>query len=158
MFEKVRAINWLAVGLISVTVVACGGGGSGDSLPAATLAADTGGSNGDSSDGKEDVDACGVPAQIDFVEAITERWYLWYGEMAEVDKAAYQSAEAYLDARLAPLITEGRDRGFSYMTTVTEDETSISSGAYVGLGGSAVFGGGGRSRSPPMKTSENCSR
>ena len=37
-----------------------------------------------------------------FVEAVTDSWYLWYDEMAEVDKASYESAQAYLDARLAP--------------------------------------------------------
>jgi C-terminal processing protease CtpA/Prc len=79
-------------------------------------------------------DACGVPTQIDFVEAVTDSWYLWYDEMATVDKSEYDSAQAYLDARLEPLISEGRDRGFSYMTTITEDETSIGSGAYVGFG------------------------
>ena len=75
-----------------------------------------------------------MSAQIDFVEGVTDSWYLWYDEMASVTKAEYDSAQAYLEARLQPLIDDGRDRGFSYMTTITEDETSISSGAYVGFG------------------------
>jgi C-terminal processing protease CtpA/Prc len=54
--------------------------------------------------------------------------------MTNVEKSDYASAQAYLDARLKPLLDDGRDRGFSYMTTITEDETSISSGAYVGFG------------------------
>ena len=54
--------------------------------------------------------------------------------MAAVNKADYDSAQAYLDARLQPLLDDGRDRGFSYMTTITQDETSITSGAYVGFG------------------------
>ena len=82
----------------------------------------------------EEEDACGVAAQIDFVEAVTDSWYLWYDEMTNVEKSDYASAQAYLDARLKPLLDDGRDRGFSYMTTITEDETTISSGAYVGFG------------------------
>jgi hypothetical protein len=95
---------------------------------------DDGDPGGDSSGDTGGLDVCDVPLQIDFVEAVTDSWYLWYEEMAEVDKADYESAQAYLDARLAPLIDDGRDRGFSYMTTITEDETNISSGAYVGFG------------------------
>ena len=122
--------NWLVIGLFSFLLMACGGGSSGSSPPPpAPPVADN-----DNSDDTEDADACGVPAQIDFVEAVTDSWYLWYDEMADVDKAGYESAQAYLDARLAPLSDDGRDRGFSYMTTITEDETSISSGAYIGFG------------------------
>jgi C-terminal processing protease CtpA/Prc len=116
----------------------CSGGGS--SSPAPTPIVDGGGGSGDGGsgggDGSDDGDtasACGVAAQIDFVEAVTEDWYLWYSEMADVDKSGYDSAQAYLDARLAPLIEAQRDL-FSRMTTITEDETSISSGAYIGFG------------------------
>ena len=123
-------INWLVIGLFSFLLMACGGGGDSSSPPPpAPPIADN-----DNSDDTGDADACGVPAQIDFVEAVTDSWYLWYDEMADVDKAGYESAQAYLDARLEPLSDDGRDRGFSYMTTITEDETSISSGAYIGFG------------------------
>ena len=123
--------NWLVIGFFSFLLTACGGGGGSSSTtpPPAPPVAD----NDDSGD-TGDADACGVPAQIDFVEAVTDSWYLWYDEMADVDKSGYESAQAYLDARLAPLSDDGRDRGFSYMTTITEDETSISSGAYIGFG------------------------
>ena len=123
--------NWLVIGLFSFLLMACGGGGGGSSStpPPAPPVADN-----DDSEDTGDADACGVPAQIDFVEAVTDSWYLWYDEMADVDKSGYESAQAYLDARLAPLSDDGRDRGFSYMTTITQDETSISSGAYIGFG------------------------
>lgn len=123
--------NWLAIGLFSFLLMACGGGGGSSSTtpPPAPPVADN-----DDSEDTGDADACGVPAQIDFVEAVTDSWYLWYDEMADVDKSDYESAQAYLDARLAPLSDDGRDRGFSYMTTITEDETRISSGAYIGFG------------------------
>ncbi|MGB2523405.1 MAG: hypothetical protein ACPIB3_07665, partial [Luminiphilus sp.] len=126
--------NWLVIGLFSFLLMACGGGSSSSTPPPAPPVADGPNSGTDSSGDAGDADACGVPAQIDFVEAVTDSWYLWYDEMADVDKAGYESAQAYLDARLAPLSDDGRDRGFSYMTTITEDETSISSGAYIGFG------------------------
>ena len=118
--------------LIALALPACSGGG-GSSAPAAPIS-DAGDSGGGSSGDSDDNSACNVSAQIDFVESVTDSWYLWYDEMATVNKADYDSAQAYLDARLQPLLDDGRDKGFSYMTTITEDETNISSGAYVGFG------------------------
>lgn len=134
-----HVINRLVTVLLALLLVACGGGGGGGETatpdPAPPPAPPDGNDAGGGSSGDIDLtDACGVPTQIDFVEAVTDSWYLWYDEMATVDKSEYDSAQAYLDARLEPLISEGRDRGFSYMTTITEDETSIGSGAYVGFG------------------------
>ena len=132
---------WLVFFALAVLALpACSGGGS-SSAPAAPPIADGGdpgegseGSEGGGSGGSTDGEACDASAQIDFVESVTDSWYLWYDEMASINKADYDSAQAYLDARLQPLLDDGRDRGFSYMTTITEDETNISSGAYVGFG------------------------
>ncbi|HCL94042.1 MAG TPA: peptidase S41 [Gammaproteobacteria bacterium] len=136
MGERMHKKYSLFTGLFYLLLMACGGGGGGSSStpPPAPLIADDGDSGSDGSGDAGESVTCDVPLQIDFVEAVTDSWYLWYDEMAGVDKASYESAQAYLDARLAPLIDDGRDRGFSYMTTITEDETSISSGAYVGFG------------------------
>ena len=123
--------NWLIAVVIALFVAACGGGG-GDSNPPAPPVADNDNSTDDTTG--DDDGACGVSAQIDFVEGVTESWYLWYDEMANVDKSGFDSAQAYLDARLQPLMDDGRDKGFSYLTTITEDETNISSGAYIGFG------------------------
>ena len=123
--------NWLIATIIVLLLSACGGGGGGSNPPAPPVA-DGGGGDGDTTG--DDDGACGVSAQIDFVEGVTESWYLWYDEMASVDKSGFDSAQAYLDARLQPLMDDGRDKGFSYLTTITEDETNISSGAYIGFG------------------------
>ena len=141
--------HWLFVFITVLCLSACSGGGGSSSAQSSvgsgasaggSSSGDSGGgsSSGDSSGGSTDgaggEDVCGVSAQIDFVESISNSWYLWYDEMATVNKADYDSAQAYLDARLQPLLDDGRDRGFSYMTTITRDQTNISSGAYVGFG------------------------
>ena len=144
--------HWLFVFITVLCLSACSGGGGSSSAQSSvgsgasgggSSSGDSGGgsSSGDSSGGSTDgtdgtggEDGCGVSAQIDFVESISNSWYLWYDEMATVNKADYDSAQAYLDARLQPLLDDGRDRGFSYMTTITRDQTNISSGAYVGFG------------------------
>jgi len=112
--------------------VGCSGGGSSSPPPAPIVGGD-GSDTGDGSGSGDDGNACDAAAQIDFVEEVVDSWYLWYDEMADVNKSDYDSAQGYLDARLAPLIDERRDL-FSRMTTITEDETSISSGAYIGFG------------------------
>jgi len=129
--ERMHSKNWLIATIIVLLLSACGGGGGGSNPPAPPVA-DGGGGDGDTTG--DDDGACGVSAQIDFVEGVTESWYLWYDEMASVDKSGFDSAQAYLDARLQPLMDDGRDKGFSYLTTITEDETNISSGAYIGFG------------------------
>lgn len=126
--ERMHRRNWLIAIVIALFMSACGGGGSNPPAPIA----DNDNSADDNTGG--DDGACGVSAQIDFVEGVTESWYLWYDEMASVDKSGFDSAQAYLDARLQPLMDDGRDKGFSYLTTITEDETNISSGAYIGFG------------------------
>ena len=117
--------RWVLLAFLALAV-GCSGGGSSSPSPAPIV-------GGDGSGGGDDASACDAAAQIDFVQDVIDSWYLWYGEMAQANKSDYDSAQAYLDARLAPLIDERRDL-FSRMTTITEDEKSISSGAYIGFG------------------------
>ena len=72
----------LLFALIALALPACSGGG-GSSAPAAPIsdAGDSdGGSSGDSDGGSsgdsDDNSACNVSAQIDFVESVTDSWYL----------------------------------------------------------------------------------
>ena len=80
--------SWVLLAFLALTV-GCSGGGS--SSPSPSLAP---------------IAACDAAAQIDFVQDVIDSWYLWYGEMAQANKSDYDSAQAYLDARLAPLIAE----------------------------------------------------
>ena len=111
--------HWLFASITALCLSACSGGGGSSPAPFSVVggassgessSGDSGGSSsgggssdGGSTDGTDDQEACGVSAQIDFVESITDSWYLWYDEMATVNKADYDSAQAYLEARLQPL-------------------------------------------------------
>jgi hypothetical protein len=68
----------IGIGL-SATLVACGGGGGGSSSPASPIAGGGSGSGGGTS-----TDACGVAAQIEFVETVATSYYYWYDELADV--------------------------------------------------------------------------
>ena len=78
-----RIKNWLLFMICTSALAACGGGGGNDSPPAPPVA-DGGGSGGDSSGDSGDDGACGVSAQIDFVEAVTDSWRDSLATMAKV--------------------------------------------------------------------------
>ncbi len=117
--------------LFSVLVACGGGGGGGASTSGAS--GDTG-TGGNPSSGGGDTGACGVDSQKTFVKQVADDWYLWYDEIAVVDPADFSDAQAYLNALTAPLASDARDPGFSYLTTKQEDEAALNSGAYVGFG------------------------
>jgi C-terminal processing protease CtpA/Prc len=129
----------IGIGL-SATLVACGGGGGGSSSPASPIAGGGSGSGGGTS-----TDACGVAAQIEFVETVATSYYYWYDELADVSASDYSSASDYLAAIMRPVWCDavdapgdcqstGRDPGFSYMTTIEEDTQRFTSGAFYGYG------------------------
>ena len=126
-----RLLNPIVCGILLLSLVACGGGGSGSSSVTPEPSADNGGGGDGASDGSSDStdDSCGVPAQLDFVEQVSQSWYLWFDELAAVDKADYTDPEVYLDALTAPLAADLRDPGFSYLTSISADEARFTSGA-----------------------------
>ncbi|HAU08494.1 MAG TPA: peptidase S41, partial [Gammaproteobacteria bacterium] len=83
--------------------------------------------------------ACGEEGKKEFVSLVAQSWYLWYDELAPVSADDYSTAQAYLNAITAPLAPDGRDPGFSYLTTQAADNAQGSTGAYVGYGFSYAF-------------------
>ena len=83
--------------------------------------------------------ACGEAGKKEFVASAAESWYLWNEELAQVSAEDFETAQAYLDAITAPLAPDGRDPGFSYLTTQAADDAQGSTGAYVGFGFSYGF-------------------
>ncbi|MEM9759380.1 MAG: S41 family peptidase [Pseudomonadota bacterium] len=112
-----------AIAMIVLLPCACGGGGGGGGA-GPSLAVPT----------APTADICGVDAQKDFVLDVAQDWYLWYDELASVDPADFSTAQEYLSALTAPLAEDFRDPGFSFLTTVAEDNASLGTGAFVGFG------------------------
>ena len=110
----------ISVLCLSLLATACGGGGGGGATQSVSTSSDP----------------CGLSAQKDFVEDVATDWYYWYDELASVNPTAYSTAQAYLDALVRPITSDGsgRDPGFSYLTTISEDEARYTSGAYYGFG------------------------
>ena len=116
---------------LSVLVAACSGGGGGGTTPQQPSAG-----GGGSSGGGSTTDPCGNAAQIEFVKEVSESYYYWYDELAQVNEGDYDDASDYLAAIMQPIWTDGsgRDPGFSYLTTIEDDEARFTSGAYFGYG------------------------
>ena len=90
---------------------------------------------GGGSGGGSTTDPCGNTAQIQFVKEVSESYYYWYDELAQVNENDYDDAPDYLAAISAAHLDRraGRIR-FSYLTTIEEDEARFTSGAFYGYG------------------------
>ena len=91
---------------------------------------------GSGSSGGGSTDACGADAQVQFVKEVSESYYYWYDELAQVDAEDYSDPSEYLSAIMQPIWTDGtgRDPGFSYLTTIEEDTQRFTSGTFYGYG------------------------
>ena len=115
------------VGLIAM-LSACGGGGSNSSGatasssgPAATPAPTSGG--------------CTLRARQDWVAAQMKEWYLFPETLpVGLDPSPYKTASDYLDALTANARAQGRDRFFTYLTSIKQENAYQSSGATAGFG------------------------
>ena len=132
------SLKYITALVLSISVVACGGGGGGSSSPTPVAGGGTGSGSGSGSgsSGGGSTDACGADAQVQFVKEVSESYYYWYDELAQVDAEDYTDPSEYLSAIMQPIWTDGtgRDPGFSYLTTIEEDTQRFTSGTFYGYG------------------------
>jgi len=108
----------------AATLAACGGttsggpiGGTPTPTPSATTA------------------TCGLSARQDWVQTQLNEWYLFPDLLATgVNKASYTNLQDYIDALVAPARAQSRDRFFTYITSITEENAFFSSGSSAGFG------------------------
>ncbi len=122
------ARNSIAVA-VSLALVACGGGGSGGSP------IQGGGSPTPSPTPTPTTSACSVSARQDFVKAVIDEWYLFPNLVDNtVNKANFNDVQGYIDALVAPARAQSRDRFFTYITSIAEENAFINSGSSAGFG------------------------
>ncbi|MEO0870592.1 MAG: S41 family peptidase [Pseudomonadota bacterium] len=79
--------------------------------------------------------ACSVANQIDFADAVLDEWYLFPNLLDNsVNPNAFSNVQSYLDARVAPARAQNVDRGFTFVTSIAEENELINSGASAGFG------------------------
>ncbi|MFL0355737.1 S41 family peptidase [Erythrobacter sp. GH1-10] len=109
---------------LAFALAACGGGGS----PPPT-------SGGPTPTPTPPTASCSLSEQQDFADAVLDEWYLFPSLLDNsVNRAAFNNLQDYLDARVAPARAQDRDRGFTYATSIAEENALINSGSSAGFG------------------------
>lgn len=107
---------------LALALSACGGG----SAPPPTSGGPTPPPSGS---------ACSLTAKMDFADAVLNEWYLFPSLLDNsVNRASFSELQPYLDARVAPARAQNKDRGFTYATSIAEENALINSGSSAGFG------------------------
>ena len=79
--------------------------------------------------------SCGLAARQAFAKAVIDEWYLFPNDVATgVNPASHANVETYIDALVAPARALGKDRYFTYLTSIAEENAFFSSGSSAGFG------------------------
>ncbi len=109
---------------IAMLLTGCGGDGTG------TIA-----SSGSSSSASTGTAGCSLRERQNWVAAQVREWYLFPDTLpTSLDPSGYTTVDAYLDALTATARAQGKDRYFSYLTSIAQENAYNSSGATAGFG------------------------
>ena len=79
--------------------------------------------------------SCSLRARQDWAAAQLREWYLFPETLpATLDASAYPSVEAYIDALTATARSQRRDRFFTFLTSIADEDAFFASGSNVGFG------------------------
>ncbi|MCW3846570.1 S41 family peptidase [Sphingomonas sp. LB-2] len=111
---------------LAAMLSACSGGGSGSI---------GGGSGGGGGSPTPTANGCSLTERQNWAFAQLNEWYLFPETLpASLNPAPYTSVEAYIDALTATARSQGRDRFFTYLTSIAEENAYYSSGSSAGFG------------------------
>ncbi|HEX4738300.1 MAG TPA: S41 family peptidase [Allosphingosinicella sp.] len=126
---KNRASNALMA--VSMLLASCGGGGgdSGGSALVGPVTATSGGGTGATGS------TCSLRSRQDWAAAELKEWYLFPETLpASLDPTPYATVEDYIDALTATARAQGRDRFFTFLTSIAEENAFNNSGTSAGFG------------------------
>lgn len=109
---------------LAFSLAACGGG-------------DSGGSNGSIGGGGTSggTDPCSLSARQDWALSVLQEWYLFPELLStSVNKSNYTDLQRYIDALVAEARAQNKDRFFTYITSIQEENELINSGSNAGFG------------------------
>ena len=109
------------IAILAASLAACGGDDSSPTRPPVTPPV-----SGDS---------CSLSARQDWALGVLQEWYLFPNLLdTSVNKANYSDLQSYLDALVAPARADRKDRGFTYITSIAEENDLIQNGSNAGFG------------------------
>tara|TARA_R110001599_G_scaffold9041_18_gene44931 strand:+ start:367 stop:1827 length:1461 start_codon:yes stop_codon:yes gene_type:complete len=116
---------------LAALLSACGGGGGSSSN---TVSLPGGGSTPTPSPTPVS-STCSLQNRQNWAFAQINEWYLFPETLpASLNPSPYASVQAYIDALTATARGQGRDRYFTYITSIAEEEAFLNSGATAGFG------------------------
>ena len=78
---------------------------------------------------------CSLTNRQNFAASVLNEWYLFPETLpTTLNPAPYSSVQAYIDALTATARAQGRDRFFTYVTSIQEENAFFSSGSSAGFG------------------------
>ncbi|OYX63564.1 MAG: peptidase S41 [Sphingomonadales bacterium 32-64-17] len=117
--------------LASIALLAsCGGGGSGSgnsATPAPGASAPTPTPTTGSA-------PCSLTSRAAAFDEVIDEWYVFPDLLANPSISSYANLEDYIDARVAPARAQNKDRYFTYLTSIAEENAYYSSGSSAGFG------------------------
>ncbi|MDG6078915.1 peptidase S41 [Erythrobacter litoralis] len=121
---------------LAVALTACGGGGGSGSTGGTIGGGNTGGGGGSGGGGTGGSAAdCSIGARKDWVLGQMREWYLFPDLLnTGINQASYDTVQDYIDALVAPARAQERDRFFTYITSIEEENDLIRTGSNAGFG------------------------
>lgn len=111
--------------LPALHLAACGGGGGATGTTTTTTTAATPSSSG----------TCSLAARQSWAKSVLDEWYLFPETLpAVLDPAPYATVSDYIDALTATARAQRRDRYFTYLTSIAQENAFFGSGASAGFG------------------------
>jgi carboxyl-terminal processing protease len=119
--------------VLAAGATACGGGGSGNGGSGGTVIVPPTGTTPPPSPPTSG--ACSLSNRQNFAFSVLNEWYLFPETLpTSLSAASYTTVQAYIDALTATARSQGRDRFFTYITSIAEENAFFSSGATAGFG------------------------
>lgn len=115
--------------ILSLLLASCGGGGG-----------STGGGGGPvtvtpTPTPTPSTAGCGLSARQSFARAVINEWYLFPADVATgTNPANFADVQTYIDALVAPARALNKDRYFTYITSIAEENAFFNSGSSAGFG------------------------
>ncbi|NJC34818.1 C-terminal processing protease CtpA/Prc [Sphingomonas jejuensis] len=134
-----KARRFVALISVGALLSGCGGGGGGGNALVGTTPTPTQTSPTPSTPAP--TATCSLRARQDWVTAQMREWYLFPETLpASLDPAAYATLSDYVDALTATARAQRRDRFFTYVTSIAEENAYYSSGQTAGFGVRLEYG------------------